>query len=329
MLWQAPTNECELYARCGSFGSCEIYDSRPVCSCLKGFKPKSQRDWDKGKYDAGCERRIALGCGEADTFMRLPLKKWPDHSSSLGNMTFQECQMECSRSCNCTAFAYSKSTSDSAVNCINWFGDLVDLAHNYSPAGDFGQDLYVRVHASELINADGSSGNDDSPHRNKRRLVAIIVVSVTSLFLLTVLVYILTRGRKGWVSKKSTESSDAPLLGKDDIELLYLSFRRIMDATNNFDEANKLGEGGFGPVYKGFLSEFGMVAIKRLSKQSSQGLKEFMNELKLIAKLQHTNLVCLLGCCIEGEEKILIYEYLPKRSLDKFLFGKFVIFSLT
>ncbi|XP_019190088.1 PREDICTED: receptor-like serine/threonine-protein kinase SD1-8 [Ipomoea nil] len=318
LLWQAPANECEFYARCGSFGSCESYDSHPVCSCLKGFKPKSQKDWDKGKYDGGCERSIALGCGEADTFMRLPMMKWPDHSSSLAIMTFQECQMECSKNCSCTAFAYANISTNSVVNCINWFVDLVDLANNYT-SGGFAQDLYVRVHSSEL---NGSSGNDDSPHRNKRRLVAIIVASVSSFFLLTVLVYILTWkycGRKGWVSKRATLST-APLLGNDHIELLQLSLLRIIDATNNFDEANKLGEGGFGPVYKGFLSEFGMVAIKRLSKQSSQGLKEFMNELKLIAKLQHTNLVRLLGCCIEGEEKILIYEYLPKTSLDKFLF---------
>nr|GMD04548.1 G-type lectin S-receptor-like serine/threonine-protein kinase At4g27290 [Ipomoea batatas] len=321
-LWEALATECELYGRCGSFGSCERFDSPSVCHCLEGFKPRSQRDWDKGKYDGGCERIIALGCGEADTFMRLTMMKWPDHSSSLGNMTFQECEMECSKSCSCTAFAYANITSNSAVNCINWFGDLVDLAHNYSPGG-FRQVLYVRVHSSEL---NGSSGNDHSSHKNKHRLVAIIVASVSAFFLITVLVYILTCGRKGWVCKKSRESSDAPLLGKDDKELLQLRFRRIIDATNNFYEANKLGEGGFGPVYKGFLSEFGMVAIKRLSKQSSQGLKEFMNELKLIAKLQHTNLVRLLGCCIEGEEKILIYEYLPKRSLDKFLFGTFLIY---
>nr|GMD08425.1 G-type lectin S-receptor-like serine/threonine-protein kinase At4g27290 [Ipomoea batatas] len=142
-------------------------------SCLNGFKPKSQRDWDKGKYDAGCERIIALGCGEADTFMRLTMMKWPDHSSSLGNMTFQECEMECSKTCSCTAFAYANITSNSAVNCINWFGDLVDLAHNYSPGG-FSQDLYVRVHSSEL---NGSSGNDHSSHKNKRRLLLQIIVA--------------------------------------------------------------------------------------------------------------------------------------------------------
>nr|GLL30432.1 G-type lectin S-receptor-like serine/threonine-protein kinase At4g27290 [Ipomoea trifida] len=329
MRWQVPATDCEFYSRCGAFGTCEQTesDSHSVCSCLGGFKPKSQKDWDKGDYGGGCVRRKDLQCDENDRFMRLPRMKWPDHSTSLGNLTFEECEIACSRNCSCSGFAYANISTDSTVNCLNWFGDLVDLTQNYSAGlNGFGQDLYVRVHASEL---NGSSGNDDSPHRNKRRLVAIIVASVTSLFLITVLVYILTCGRKGWVSKRATLST-APLLGgKDDIDLLQLSLQRIIDATNNFDEVNKLGEGGFGPVYKGFLSEFGMVAIKRLSKQSSQGLNEFMNELKLIAKLQHTNLVRLLGCCIENEEKILIYEYLSKRSLDNFLFGTFAIFHVT
>nr|GMD08429.1 G-type lectin S-receptor-like serine/threonine-protein kinase At4g27290 [Ipomoea batatas] len=155
----------------------------------------------------------------------------------------------------------------------------------------------------------GSGGNGHSAQNNKG-VVAIIIASVSAFFLITGLVYFT---RKGWVCKKSTMlSSTAPLVTKDDIELLQLSLQSIIDATNNFDDLNKLGEGGFGPVYKGFLSEFGMVAIKRLSKQSSQGQEEFMNELKLIAKLQHTNLVSLLGCCVEDGEKILIYDgYIP------------------
>ncbi|CAN6702114.1 unnamed protein product [Malus baccata var. baccata] len=107
---------------------------------------------------------------------------------------------------------------------------------------------------------------------------------------------------------------------KDDAELPIFGLRAIAAAKNNFAEANKLGEGGFGPVYKGILAENQEVAIKRLSKKSGQGHEEFMNELKLIAKLQHTNLVRLLGCCLEDEEMILVYEYMPNRSLDKLLF---------
>ncbi|KAK9084926.1 hypothetical protein Sjap_025337 [Stephania japonica] len=84
--------------------------------------------------------------------------------------------------------------------------------------------------------------------------------------------------------------------------------------------ANKLGEGGFGPVYQGTLLDGHEIAVKRLSKNSGQGLEEFMNEVTVIAKLQHKNLVRLLGCCIQEEEKMLVYEYMPNKSLDKHLF---------
>ncbi|CAI0422916.1 unnamed protein product, partial [Linum tenue] len=99
------------------------------------------------------------------------------------------------------------------------------------------------------------------------------------------------------------------------------SFKHIASATSNFNPANKLGQGGFGPVYKGKLPSGLEVAIKRLSTSSRQGLIEFKNEVRLIAKLQHDNLVRLVGCCIENGEKILVYEYLPNKSLDFSLFA--------
>ncbi|XP_058092183.1 cysteine-rich receptor-like protein kinase 44 isoform X4 [Magnolia sinica] len=103
-------------------------------------------------------------------------------------------------------------------------------------------------------------------------------------------------------------------------ESLLFDLGTIRAATDDFSEDNKLGEGGFGAVYKGRLSDGQEIAVKRLSRHSGQGLEEFKNEVALIAKLQHRNLVRLLGCCIEGEEKLLIYEYVPNASLDKFLF---------
>ncbi|KAK1376669.1 Non-specific serine/threonine protein kinase [Heracleum sosnowskyi] len=99
-------------------------------------------------------------------------------------------------------------------------------------------------------------------------------------------------------------------------------FKIIANATGNFSQNNKLGEGGFGPVYKGTLNENQEIAVKRLSKTSRQGLDEFKNEVSCIAKLQHRNLVRLLGCCIEDEEMLLIYEYMPNKSLDSFIFAK-------
>ncbi|XP_042386689.1 uncharacterized protein LOC121978406 [Zingiber officinale] len=103
-------------------------------------------------------------------------------------------------------------------------------------------------------------------------------------------------------------------------ESLLFDLESIRIATDNFSDANKLGEGGFGPVYKGRLENGEQIAVKRLSRSSGQGLVELKNEVLLVAKLQHRNLVRLLGCCLESEEKLLVYEYLSNTSLDKFLF---------
>ncbi|KAE8772051.1 putative cysteine rich repeat-receptor-like protein kinase DUF26 [Hordeum vulgare] len=103
-------------------------------------------------------------------------------------------------------------------------------------------------------------------------------------------------------------------------EFSLFDFHQLVEATDSFSEENKLGQGGFGAVYKGELPEGLEVAVKRLSSHSGQGFMEFKNEVQLIAKLQHTNLVRLLGCCSQDEENILVYEYLPNRSLDFFIF---------
>ncbi|XP_020985825.2 G-type lectin S-receptor-like serine/threonine-protein kinase At4g03230 [Arachis duranensis] len=115
---------------------------------------------------------------------------------------------------------------------------------------------------------------------------------------------------------------DGGLEEKDNegIEVPYFDFESIVVATDNFSDANKLGRGGYGPVYKGKLQSGEIVAVKRLSNVSSQGLQEFKNEVVLIAKLQHRNLVRLRGYCIKGDEKILLYEYMPNKSLDSFIF---------
>ncbi|KAL0329897.1 UNVERIFIED_CONTAM: G-type lectin S-receptor-like serine/threonine-protein kinase [Sesamum radiatum] len=103
-------------------------------------------------------------------------------------------------------------------------------------------------------------------------------------------------------------------------DLRMFTYASLQSATNNFSGDYKLGQGGFGPVYKGKTSEGQDIAVKLLSRQSGQGLLEFKTELILISKLQHVNLVKLLGFCVHGDEKMIIYDYMPNKSLDFFLF---------
>ncbi|KAL5548096.1 hypothetical protein UlMin_003327, partial [Ulmus minor] len=147
----------------------------------------------------------------------------------------------------------------------------------------------------------------------KKRLKIILEVSIIS----GVCILFLLLGCTIWKLRGRTKGKNKD----EDIELPVFDFATIASATNSFSAENEIGAGGFGPVYKGILSTGQEIAVKRLSKESRQGLKEFKNEVQLISKLQHRNLVALLGCCIEGGEKMLIYEYMPNKSLDNFIFG--------
>ncbi|XP_059075288.1 G-type lectin S-receptor-like serine/threonine-protein kinase At1g61500 [Cryptomeria japonica] len=103
---------------------------------------------------------------------------------------------------------------------------------------------------------------------------------------------------------------------------IAFSLEILIEATKHFSHSNKLGEGGFGPVYKGTTRDGKEIAVKKLSARSPQGRKEFMNEVELVANIQHRNLVNLLGCCSEETERMLVYEYMPNKSLCTFLFGQ-------
>jgi serine/threonine protein kinase len=99
-------------------------------------------------------------------------------------------------------------------------------------------------------------------------------------------------------------------------------YKELSIATDNFSDDKKLGEGGFGSVYRGFLKEFNLeVAIKRVSKDSKQGKKEYVSEVRIISRLRHRNLVQLIGWCHGGGELLLVYELMPNGSLDTHLYN--------
>ncbi|KAK6797671.1 hypothetical protein RDI58_005373 [Solanum bulbocastanum] len=158
------------------------------------------------------------------------------------------------------------------------------------------------------------TGEDD---KTTRTIIIIVVSTVTIVILMICIAVILIRRRKRKLVNKiqSTSVDDTSIA-----ESFQYDFSAIRAATDDFSDANKLGQGGFGPVYKGKLQNGQEVAVKRLSADSGQGDLEFKNEVLLVARLQHRNLVRLLGFCLDGTERLLVYEFVPNASLDHFLF---------
>ncbi|KAL6597758.1 hypothetical protein ACP70R_046563 [Stipagrostis hirtigluma subsp. patula] len=162
----------------------------------------------------------------------------------------------------------------------------------------------------------GKAGlGDKEYHLGKREIILITIAAVLAfIILICILRWIIQQKIE---SKARNELEEWTRLITVEIGTIFSHFTlsEIRNATNNCSEAKKLGEGAFGPVYRGQLT-CGVAAIKRLAAYSSQGFEEFRNEIRLIANLQHLHLVKLIGCCMQNEEKILVYEYMPNRSLD-------------
>ncbi|KAI3446955.1 hypothetical protein Pfo_003620 [Paulownia fortunei] len=319
-LINAPADNCDYYGLCGGYGSCDI-GNNPVCSCLDKFKPKAPKDWATTDWSSGCHRKTPLNC-KSDGFIKYSGVKLPDTRNSWYNqsMSLKECEQMCLKNCSCMAYS-NIDIRGKGSGCLLWFDDLMDVRI----LGENGQDIYIRMASPEL----GSSGL-------KIKIIRVCLGIFAAILLLGLMLTLYTwkkkqkKKEKLWQQELTREgsfgSSSRQLQTvdskKDDLDLPLFDLTTILKATNYFSPNNKIGEGGFGPVYKGTLKEGQDIAVKRLSKYSIQGLDEFKNEVILIAKLQHRNLVKLLGCCIEGVEKLLIYEFMPNNSLDSFIFDK-------
>ncbi|KAK9936202.1 hypothetical protein M0R45_013055 [Rubus argutus] len=261
----------------------------------------------------GCvSKRVGVSkCGNGDGFVKVARVKYPDTSiaaKSRTGMSAKECEQECLSNCSCTA--YLSLENEGFADCLTWYGDLMDILV-YAASG---RDLYVRVNETELAaNAGKSQG-----FLERRGMLAIPILSalLAALLIIMLACWWLKKRRniKDFVEVDELEET------KRHPELQFFDLNTLIKATDNFSNVNELGQGGFGSVYKGQLPNAQKVAVKRLSRTSGQGTEEFKNEVALIARLQHRNLVKLLGCCIKGEERMLVLEYMPNKSLDSFLF---------
>ncbi|VVA35441.1 Hypothetical predicted protein [Prunus dulcis] len=228
---------CDSNGRCGPNGICTITKS-PVCSCFKGFEPKALGKWNIGAYQEGCVRTEPLSCQNKHEFIKYPGVKLPDITNSWVNQTLslRECREICLNNCSCMAYA-SSSVKGGVSGCTIWFGNLM----NTRELLDGGQDLYIQMPTSGL--------KANWP----KTKIAVIVVAVASVVSGTLLaVYCIRRKRRKFREKIRKNG----MMGQDnegqeaDLELPLFSLPTIVTATDNFSFTRKLGEGGFGPVYK-------------------------------------------------------------------------------
>ncbi|GMN68843.1 hypothetical protein TIFTF001_037896 [Ficus carica] len=156
---------------------------------------------------------------------------------------------------------------------------------------------------------------EDERRKKSKWRILVVIFTVTAAA-----IFVVAKEAKVVENYGATEAAAARDFNSNVPNLQVFSLANIEAATNGFSVVNKLGEGGYGPVYKGVLPNGQEIAVKKLSAASTQGYEEFENEVMLTAKLQHVNLVKVLGFCIEQDEHMLIYEYMPNKSLDLYLF---------
>ncbi|KVI09740.1 Apple-like protein, partial [Cynara cardunculus var. scolymus] len=290
---------CNAYGLCGPYGTCNI-NKTPPCSCMDGSEPKRPDEWNMGDWSSGCQLKVPLDCQVPEDFRKIRGMKFPDTRKSWYNqsMTLGECEMACRKNCSCTAYA-NIDIRRGGSGCILWFGELMDLK-----VCEESQDLYIRMPVS-LLRDDGLTVSESDTNKMIRVLTITFSISLVLLGL-SLAAYVRNKRKKRSSTKgrgRRVHALDKKYsnVENDDLDLNFISLSKVVKATNNFSIDNKLGQGGFGPVYKGY--------------------EEFYNEVVCVARLQHRNLVKLLGYCMDGDERILIYEYLANKSLDLYLFG--------
>ncbi|KAI5423516.1 cysteine-rich receptor-like protein kinase 10 isoform X2 [Lathyrus oleraceus] len=218
-----------------------------------------------------------------------------------------------------TVYALVQCTRDLSANdcskCLqSAIGDIPSCCYASIGARVWSRSCYLRYefYPFYLGEIESTSSSTNQGGKNKSSKIWMITAIAVGVVLVIIIIIFYLCFIRNWQRKNGQ--------GNISNNFPFIDIGSLCVATKNFSDSNKLGQGGFGPVYKGILSDGMEVAIKRLSTCSEQGSEEFINEVMLILKLQHKNLVKLLGFCVDGEEKLLVYEYLPNGSLDVVLF---------
>nr|POE67253.1 g-type lectin s-receptor-like serine/threonine-protein kinase lecrk1 [Quercus suber] len=292
--WSPTSNRCDPIGLCGPNSYCTLLDQEPVCTCPPGFG-----FIDQEQKILGCKRNFSTdGCisQNRDTFALRELERiaWEDNAYSNITSSKADCREDCLMDCNCDVVLFKDQL------CRK---QMLPLRYGRMQDGDQGGTTIIKVGVIRK--------------ERKKHLPIILFGSVTILvFALIVLAItsILICRYRAWKNKNI--ENDGLI---EDVTLRSYTYAELEKATNGFFD--ELGRGAFGTVFKGVIPNGRrVVAIKRLENVVAEGEREFRNEMKAIGRTSHKNLVKLYGYCHDGNNRLLVYEYMSNGSLAKFLF---------
>ncbi|KAL1542090.1 G-type lectin S-receptor-like serine/threonine-protein kinase LECRK3 [Salvia divinorum] len=309
--WSSTYDECHPKGFCGVNSFCILMDNVPQCQCLPGFVSAHS-----GNNTAGCSRTFSMqGCPKIDGRSKYVMKiventEWEDNSYENLEMMIdeKECSKACLDDCSCEA-AFFKDNQ-----CKK---QRLPLRFGRRSMGNSNMAL-VRVSTNIVPDMGGDSDHkriNKKEQRSDNLIIGIVLMSI-GVLALSISMIISYKKRKDY--KKISKEDETNFA--EGISLKVFTFEHLSEATDGFNE--ELGRGASGTVFKGVLQNGQkMVAVKRLEKEVAQGEIEFQTELKTIGKMYHRNLVRLLGYCFDGDNKLLVFEYMSNGSLADILFN--------
>jgi hypothetical protein len=259
---------------------------------MKGFSIRSPKDWEVEDRSGGCIRNMPLDCSArnqsrnatSDKFYSMAGITLPAMARVTDVGSIDHCAQACLHDCSCIAYSYGSI-------CSLWYDDLLNIKHDKTGASSDGEVMYLRISAKEVESWRDIKGR-------KEVILAVTAASIAALSLSTVAMLFLRK----WMSKRkqATRMYNNVQGGNGIVAFRYID---LQHATHNFSQ--KLGEGSFGSVFKGLLTDSTAIAVKRLDGVH-QGEKQFRAEVSSIGIIQHINLVKLIGFCCQGTTRMLV-----------------------
>ncbi|KAI6691921.1 hypothetical protein NL676_019631 [Syzygium grande] len=311
VVWSSSDDKCIPWGLCGLNGFCAMNDQNAECKCLPGFGPVNQGNWT-----SGCQRNFtAESCMRTDSATRHTIQPvsntvWDDDAYDvLTFLTNEECQKACLQDCHCEAAIY-KTPNCRKQRLPLRYGkrDLDDTSILFVKVGETGS------------NENGTNGF--MPEGKKRPFLRDVLFAIAS----SIAFALVTLAVSGFIvyryHVRLHEMLPKEANGRIIENLLPRSYTYEELKTVTKDFAEEIGKGAFGTVYIGtLLNSPKVVAVKKLEKVSSDGESEFQIEVQIIGRTHHRNLVQLLGYCLDGHNRLLVYEYMSNGSLADLLFS--------